>query len=242
MYERRRLNGHDYITGLEAVFMHRPFRRMPENGWGMAYLFSLVDQHQGELRAYAEAAGVNFDELLAEMHNRPHLSDYSVQERICEEVFPLVNTVLRAFRQEPAYAQVVTGKMQLGADTMQELGNLYTGALPAWFAAGLEEAARVGVDLAGKEVLLFGYGSGDAAEAIPVTLVPGWEAAAQKIGMAKALDNAIDLDVAQYTALHSGSRIEVSYRPHGEFVIERVGAETAGGFQDKGIEYYRYVD
>ncbi len=242
MCARRGLQEHDYITGVEAVFMHRPFRRMPENGWGMAYLFSLLDGHEDELRTYAGSAGIDVDQLLAEMRNRPQLSEYGVQERVSEEVFPLVNAVLRAFRREPAYARVVTSKMQLGAASMLELGNLYTGALPAWFAAGLEEAAAAGTDLAGKEVLLFGYGSGDAAEAIPVTLVDGWENAAGRIGMAQALAGAIDLNESQYAALHAGSTIEVNFRPCAEFIVERVGGETDADFQDKGIEYYRYVD
>ena len=36
----------------------------------------------------------------------------------------------------PAYEKEVLGKLSMGADTIQDLGNLYTAALPAWFAAG----------------------------------------------------------------------------------------------------------
>lgn len=242
MYARRDLDAHTYISELDAVFMHRPFKRMPENGWGMAYLFSLPGEHDDELRGYADAAGVDFAALLDEMGDRPHLSEYGVQERIDEDVFPLVNKVLRAFRREPAYAEKITGKMRLGAKPMEELGNLYTGALPAWLAAGLEQAVNEGIDLTGREVLLFGYGSGDAAEALPMTLVQGWEQAAGKIGLTQSLANAVDLDEPQYRALRKGVRIDLKFAPQAEFIVDRVGGETADSFQDKGIEYYRYVD
>lgn len=242
LYQNRGVEAHDYQQSLEAVFMHRPFRRMPENGWGMAYLFSLLGNHEGRLRGYADAAEVDFDALLAEMRNRPHLSDYSVQERIREDVFPLTTKVLRSFRRDPAYQEAVCAKMRLGSKAMEELGNLYTGALPAWLAAGLEQAVAEKLDLSGKEILLFGYGSGDAAEAIPMVMVPGWENAAARIDMAGAMQGAKDLTEEQYRSLHEGQRTELDYEPRDEFVVERVGAAADADFQDKGIEYYRFID
>jgi hydroxymethylglutaryl-CoA synthase len=132
--------------------------------------------------------------------------------------------------------------MQLGSAVMEELGNLYTGALPAWLAAGLEQAAQESIDLTDKEVLLFGYGSGDAAEAMPIVLVPGWEQAATKTDIAGTLGGAVDLDETQYRALRKGNRAELNYQPNDEFVVERVGAAEGANFQDKGIEYYRFID
>jgi hydroxymethylglutaryl-CoA synthase len=124
---------------------------------------------------------------------------------------------------------------------MEELGNLYTGALPAWFAAGLEEAASTGIDLSNKELLLMGYGSGDAAEAIPVKVVPGWQTAVQKIDMAGAMAEAINLTKEQYLSLREGrDELCPDFSPKEEFVVDRVGASDDENFQDKGIEYYRY--
>ena len=242
LYENRGVPAREYQQSLEAVFMHRPFRRMPENGWAIAYLFSLLDSDEDVLRGYADTAGVDFQALRDEMQNRPQLSDYSSQERIGEDVFPLVTQVLRSFRHDPEYQSAVCAKMRLGSDTMEELGNLYTGALPAWLAAGLEQAVQDQQDLAGKEILLFGYGSGDAAEAIPMVIVPGWEQAAARIDMQGAMQGARDLSEDQYHALHDGGRAELDYVPHSEFVVERVGAAADAEFQDKGIEYYRFID
>jgi hydroxymethylglutaryl-CoA synthase len=86
-----------------------------------------------------------------------------------------------------------------------------------------------------------GYGSGDAAEAIPLQVSKGWRKAAEKIGFARALDNGIELTREQYEQRHDGVEIDVGYVPSGEFVVERVGHRVTGDFQDIGVEYYRYV-
>lgn len=245
MYGRRHIDARSYIENVAAVFMHRPFRRMPENGWAVAYLFSLARGDvaaRNSLQALADDAGVDFAALLTEMASGRRISDFGVRERIGDDAFPLTTRLVRSFRNTPAYQHIVLDKMALGTDSMAELGNLYTGALPAWLAAGLDEAALANVDLAGKELLLFGYGSGDAAEAIPITMVAGWETAARKIGIAAAMANAVDLSEAQYRALRQGQCAELKYQPHDEFVVERVGTDVGADFQDKGIEYYRYID
>lgn len=245
MYSRRKLDAREYLHRLEAVFMHRPFRRMPENAWGMAYLFSLArgtGEAREELASYCQAAGVEPGALLAEMTRRPKLPQFGVRERIRDEVLPLATKVLRHFRTHPTYGQVVLERMRLGTERMEELGNLYTGSLPAWLAAGLEQAAEENVSLAGRELLLFGYGSGDAAEVIPITIVEGWQNAVARIDTAAAMANAIDLSQAQYDAMRTGHYPPLEFRPHDEFIVDRIGAANETGFQDKGIEYYRYIN
>ncbi|MFQ5610304.1 MAG: hydroxymethylglutaryl-CoA synthase, partial [Woeseiaceae bacterium] len=119
---------------------------------------------------------------------------------------------------------------------------LYTAALPAWIAAGFEQAADEGRDLAGQELLTLGYGSGDAAEVIPFTVAEQWRDATAKIGFGESMDFAVDLDEAQYSALHAGRRAaNLGYLPRQEFVIDKVGRSDERQFQDVGIEYYRYV-
>ncbi len=246
MCGRRQTDLRTYLSSVEAVFMHRPFRRMPENGWGIAYLISLAQDEAGhaELRAYCEAGEVDFDAVLTEALQRPEVTDFGVRDKISKEAFPQLNRVLRSFRRQASYQDNVLDKMCLGTRAMEELGNLYTGALPAWLAAGLEDAATTAnADLAGKEILLIGYGSGDAAEAIPIEVVPGWETAARKMDIRGAMDDAIDLSHQQYLTLRNGgSTPPPDYEPRAEFIVERVGSLNEQEFQDIGIEYYRFVD
>jgi len=235
----------EYLRQLAAAFMHRPYHHMPIAAWGMVYLFALAADggaaHE-ELGAYAAAAKIALPELLAEMRRRPDLARAVVRGRSApEEAYPLAAVALKAFRRTPKYAEFVEDKLRLGATPMMHLGNLYSAALPAWLAAGLEEAAAQDLPLAGRELLLVGYGSGDAAEAIPARVVPGWKAAAVRIGFARSLEGAVDLNRAQYELLHEGRTPPDLPEPRtAGFVIEQVGQAQSGRFQDYGIEYYRY--
>jgi hydroxymethylglutaryl-CoA synthase len=95
--------------------------------------------------------------------------------------------------------------------------------------------------LEGEEILLVGYGSGDASEAIPVKLVEAWQEAAAKIGFAKALSYYVDLTDEQYRQLHDdGHAPGLTYDHREEFLVESVGQREERDFIDFGIEYYRY--
>jgi hydroxymethylglutaryl-CoA synthase len=245
LYTRRKVDPPAYLRSLDAIFMHRPYARMPETGFGVAYLFALAQGGAGdrdELATYCKGAGVLMADVLGEMQTAPELGQLAVCDRIQDEVFPLTMAVHKVFRQSDAFRSHVHDKMTLGAQAMREVGNLYTGALPAWLAAGLSEAATRGLALAGHELLAIGYGSGNAADAIPLTVVPGWERAASRIAVDEALGSAIDVTEAQYLALRDGmAPAGLAVAPAAEFVIARVGSEVGHGFQDAGVEYYRYV-
>lgn len=149
--------------------------------------------------------------------------------------------VLKAFRKSPDHARLVEGPLRAGSDAAMELGNLYTAALPAWLAAGLEDAALHDLPLDGRELLVLGYGSGDAAEAIPARVVPGWRDAARTIGFADALAGAVDLDRSGYESLHDTARLDdASSAAASGVLIDHIGTRDDPDFQDFGIAYYRY--
>lgn len=230
-----------YFRELEAVFMHRPYHKMPVTAWAMGYLFALgADGALGadELNDYCARAGVDPAALAAEMATVPTRAFEPDFDGTVAEPYPLTAALMKAFRETLTYKAVVDDKMRLGARSMMAMGNLYSAALPGWLAAGLEEAAKSGRDLAGREILLIGYGSGDASEAIPARVVPGWQDAARRIHLAGALDGHVALSQPQYAALHEG-------RPAADLVpactgirIERIGERRSGALQDYGIAYY----
>jgi hydroxymethylglutaryl-CoA synthase len=150
--------------------------------------------------------------------------------------------VLRAFRASEAYRREILDKLALGSETMRDLGNLYTAALPAWMAAGFEQARAEDRLSAGEEVLTLGYGSGDAAEVIPFFMADGWREATAAIRFGDAMEHAVDITFDQYEALHAGRRATgLEYLPVNEFVIDHVGRTDDRHFSDLGIEYYKYV-
>lgn len=236
----------DYFHEVDAVFMHRPYHQMPATGWVMAYLFALADDEQSgwdQLRAHCADAGIDAELLIAELRNpAPFPAEAADLEEFSGEAFPLSGRLRKHLRGTPLWTTLVDDKLALGSEAMRDLGNLYTAAMPAWLAAGLQHARAEGRDLADQDWLALGYGSGDAAEALPMRVVRGWQEAAALINVDRALADPIDLTEAQYISLHEGRLREIAAAPASdEFVIDRVGTSTGPGFYDEGIEYYRYV-
>lgn len=245
MYEKRGLVAIDYLRSLKTIFMHRPYRRMPETGLAVAYLFALGKgntEDRAELASYCYEAGIEPTDLTREMASSPEIALLAQPDKVNFEAYPLMMAVFRIFRASRHYRREILDKLALGSDTMLDLGNVYTAALPAWIAAGFEQALDEGRDLSGEELLTLGYGSGDAAEVIPFVVADGWREATAAIGFADALNFTVDLTEEQYCLLHDGRHVPgLDYLPKDEFVIDKVGQVDQRQFQDIGIEYYRYV-
>jgi hydroxymethylglutaryl-CoA synthase len=218
---------------------------MPETAWAIAYLFALGSgnaEDQAEITSYCYEAGIEPEALLREMGSKPEVAELANPERLNYEAYPLTMAVFKIFRASRKYRREILDKLALGSDTMLDLGNVYTAALPAWMAAGFEQALDENHDLGGQEILTLGYGSGDAAEVIPLIVSKDWKKATRSIGFSDAMELAVDLDFEQYKALHDGRKVKgLGYLPRNEFVIEKVGRADERQFQDLGIEYYRYV-
>jgi len=228
-----------FLKDVRAVFLHRPYQRMAEVGLAVSYLLSLAAggaADRAELARYAESSGIDGDALAKELTSQPVLYDLVRQQDINAEIYPLATRAARVLRQLPVVGELMT---KLGAERMGEVGNLYTASLPAWMAAGFEEASQKAVPLAGERVLTVGYGSGDASEAMVLRVADGWQEAARRIRFSEALDSPCDLRQDQYEALHAGLPVEGLPQPTG-FSIERIGTRTDAAFQDEGVEYYAY--
>ncbi|HEY5623347.1 MAG TPA: hydroxymethylglutaryl-CoA synthase [Gammaproteobacteria bacterium] len=234
----------DYYRSLTAAFMHRPYHRMPITSFGMSYLFGLGNNGAAgirELERLCDDAGMDVNDVLEEMRSKPDILQLVRDGDIDVDVYPLSVQLLKEFRKSDTFRDELEAKMCLGSEKMKDIGNVYCAALPAWLAGGLEEAALGEEDLAGAKILAVGYGSGDAAEAIPMTLAGNWRVAACKIGFADALEPQQDLTRAQYEALHDTGDAPGLGAPGYGFVIDSVGENANPSFSDEGIEYYRYL-
>jgi len=240
----RRLNGSRsaFFDGLAAVVCHRPYQHMPQQAIAAAMVWNLARDPDGQVLLRELCGSLELDPVavLAEIGASPDLFAAVRQEGPDTDPYALAMQVVRAYRKSSAFTTFVADKMTLGDEIVRELGNLYTAALPAWIGAAFEDAHARGVDLAEKTILALGYGSGDAAEAIPLRVVPAWRDAASKLGFTQALTGACDLDQGQYEALHDGRPANLPDVNPGPFVVERVGERNDPDFQDIGIEYYAY--
>jgi hydroxymethylglutaryl-CoA synthase len=237
-------SGRKFLREMLAVFLHRPYQRMAETGLAMILLHFLAvgdADDRAELGRIAALSGVDAAELQVELVKQPYVYDLVKNGQVAEELYPFATQALKAMRNMPVWQDEISSKLRLGATEMKHVGNLYTASLPAWIAAGLEEAAAQKMKIHDASILTVGYGSGDAAEIIPMQLVRGWESAASRIRFAEALaDNPVDLTQDDYQSLHDSGALAAGARQDpGVFVIARTGDGKAT-FDDTGLEYYSY--
>lgn len=227
----------DYMCGMMGSFLHRPYQRMAETGFAFMYLLALAlgdaDDLQ-ELAHYAHGAEVDTEGLIFELVNETDVYQLVEDGNISEELYPLTAKSAKHFRCTQRFQELM---LQLGNEQMKEVGNLYTASLPAWMAAGIEDALCGNMDLAGETILTIGYGSGDAAEIIPMRFVDGWQNAAGKIGFGDSMADAMDITEEEYYALHDRSLAARRTSRSGVFCIDRVGCADVS-YDDRGIEYY----
>jgi hydroxymethylglutaryl-CoA synthase len=234
----------DYYRDIAAIFMHRPYHRMPEQSFAMSYLFGLAqdgERGRAELATHCARSKMPVEAVLEEMRSQPDILQLVKDGNIDADAYPLSIQLLKEFRGSPEFSALVAAKMSLGSEAMKDIGNVYCAALPAWMAAGIEDAYERGSDLAGRKVLAVGYGSGDAAEAIPMTVTKNWREAAGKIRFEEALEPHQDLTQAQYETLHDTGTAQGLHEPDDGFVIQSIGSSANPNFSDEGVEYYRFV-
>jgi hydroxymethylglutaryl-CoA synthase len=244
MLRRLDVSAGAYYEHVAALFFHRPYHLMPVQAMSFLYVRGLArgDHRRAELAELCAEAKVSMDDVLKETVSTPDLYANVLTGGAGDDPYAATSAVAGILRKRDTFRKLLAQKMSLGSEAVKDLGNLYSAALPAWIAAGLEQAARAGVALDGAPLVAVGYGSGDAAEALPFSVSPGWAEAASRIHFVDALAGAIDLTREQYEALHDGEEVpNLAYVPKREFCIARVGKSYESSFQDLGVEYYEYV-
>ena len=228
-----------------AVFMHLPFHKMPMNAFSISYLYALAngdeDDHQ-EFYDLLAQANIQPDEIKKELKERPDLVTF-LQTDINKELFPKTNKALKSLNRIKPFKDKVLSKIKLGNELTKEMGNIYSGSIFAWLAAGIEDSIKNGKDLNGKDGLLIGYGSGDAAEVIPISFTQDCCNKESNIKYSSAFSEPVNLNHKQYIKLRTNKILEgVESRKSKGFVVSKVGKEESTDFQDAGIEYYEYLN
>lgn len=247
MLERLHTSPGKYYDDVSALFFHRPYNMMPIQAMSFLYARGLAratsEEHKAHFEELCKGAKADPAAIIKELDVDPKYFQQIENGAEPKDAFPATGKVAKALRKDEKFIDLLEKKMSMGSPAMGNFGNLYTASLPCWLAAGFEEAYTRKLDITGKPMVMVGYGSGDASMAIPIVPVPGWEKAAANINVSKALENPINVDKAQYEALHTGAEKSDLAKDHRkmEFVIERLGSRNEAAFQDVGIEYYRFI-
>ena len=245
MAKKRKINTAEYLRNISAAFLHRPFHKMPITAFSIVYLHALAHGNKDdkeELEGYAFASNISFKELLNELINRPDVSEFPHKD-LNADFLPLSNKVIKKIKDDDQFQNNVLAKIEYGSLLTMEMGNIYSGSVFGWLAAGMEDAISRGIDWSNKEALLFGYGSGDAAEVIPLIFTNNWKEASIKNNFSGAFENQYDLSHQQYLTLRSEKTTNgIDYQLRNQFIVKRIGTEERDDFQDAGIEYYKYLN
>lgn len=238
----------DFYDQLGGIFFHRPYQHLPSTAMATALVWSLAREaeSQPEFEALCERAEVAPATVLAQIE-QVSAQDFDLWAEALSrgaDYDPLsaVAAVTKQFRRSASFRDFSAAKLGLGGAYVREVGNLYTASLPAWLAAGLDDArGQSELELAGQRLLLVGYGSGDAAEAMLATVMPGWREAASTIRFAQTLDGARELTREEYEALHAGRELGQTQATQRGFRIAEVGQRNEPNFADIGVEYYAFA-
>ncbi len=228
-----------------AVFMHRPFHKMPINAFSISYLYALANGDENdnqELDDLIAQADVSEGEIKKELQEKPDLMSF-LQTNINKDLFPQTNMALKLIHQIKPFKDRVLSKLKLGNELTKELGNIYSGSIFAWLAAGIEDSMKNGKTLNGQEALLIGYGSGDAAEVIPISFTQNCCENERNIKYSAAFIEPVNLDHNQYIELRTNKVLEgAGAKKSKGFIISKIGTQESTDFQDAGIEYYEYLN
>lgn len=241
MFARRGIGRRPYWEQLSGLVMHRPYHHMPIAALAAALVVGM-QRDAAEHEAFdglCIEAGQDPAAVRAELDAIPDLWELSERAGVDADPMPRTNAVVKKFRAGSWFRRFVDEKLALGSDQAMEFGNLYSASLPAWLAAMFTAAAAGTVELAGQEVLTIGYGSGDAAEAMPLAVAPTWKHAAARIQLAEAVAGSVALTREQYEAHHDG-RTPLAPLAGPRFGITGVGTSIAPP-QDLGVERYGFV-
>ena len=245
MAKKRKIHTAEYLRNVSAAFLHRPFHKMPITAFSIVYLHALAHGNKDdkeELEGYAFASNISFKELLNELINRPDVSEFPHKD-LNADFLPLSNKVIKKIKDDDQFQNNVLAKIEYGSLLTMEMGNIYSGSVFGWLAAGMEDAISRGIDWSNKEALLFGYGSGDAAEVIPLIFTNDWKEASIKTNFSGAFEDQYDLSHQQYLTLRSEKTTNgIDYQLRNQFIVKRIGTEERDDFQDAGIEYYEFLN
>ena len=245
MAKKRKIHTAEYLRNISAAFLHRPFHKMPITAFSIVYLHALAHGNKDdkeELEGYAYASNISFKEVLNELINRPDVSEFPHKD-LNADFLPLSNGVIKKIKNDDQFQNKILAKIEFGSLLTMEMGNIYSGSVFGWLAAGMEDAISRGIDWSNKEALLFGYGSGDAAEVIPLIFTNDWKEASIKTNFSGAFEDQYDLSHQQYLTLRSEKTTNgIDYQLRNQFIVKRIGTEERDDFQDAGIEYYEFLN
>ena len=131
----------------------------------------------------------------------------------------------RAVTKTNSYRKFVTEKIEKGERASSLVGNLYTSSIFLSLMSTLEADWQDGVELTGRHLGFFAYGSGSKSKVFQAELQEDWKAIVARFKLFETLDNRQKIDYRTYEYLHRG-KIDTAVKPDSDrFSITHVRTE-----------------
>jgi hydroxymethylglutaryl-CoA synthase len=236
---KHKISSQQLFSETDHFFFHRPFKRMPENALAYLYLRSILSEN-GQLKKYCELANLSLSTVVHEQKEVVDFGKMIKNQSINENIHPETNKLISYLRESTLLA-LFNKKLSLGNTNLSELGNIYSGSLFAWIASALEDALTSDLDITTHKWLAVGYGSGNAAEIIPMKISKNWADYACKINFKNAFKESYDLTQEEYKKVHQ-LKYDLDFRPPiTGFKISKFGNQDSLNYSDKDIPYYTFL-
>jgi len=237
--EKNSINKNQILLETDKFFFHRPFKRMPENALTYIYLLSILSDSR-ELENQCNLAGLDFNELIKEQSTSIDFFRLILEKSINNNIQPITNKLI-SFLRNGNLKNFIKNKLWSSNNALNEIGNIYSGSVFACIASALEESQRKQLDIANENWLAVGYGSGNAADILPMRVSKSWAHNADKINFSSSLDQFKNLKEEEYVKLHE-LKYNLDFRPPKKgFKINIFGNECAEAYTDKDIASYNFL-
>jgi len=146
----------------------------------------------------------------------------------------------KLFTNTEKYVELYESKLASSLIASKMIGNLYTASLYLGFRSSLEFEYQNGIDLKGKRVGFFSYGSGASAMIFSGVIQPEYAQVVKDMNLEAELGPRTKLSLDEYEELHENKRTyEENIRSaNKEFVI--VDVKTSA--ESRGERHYAFVD
>jgi hydroxymethylglutaryl-CoA synthase len=129
---------------------------------------------------------------------------------------------LRLLSKSNAYKIFVSRKIEKGERASSQIGNMYTGSIFLSLMSTLFADFEEGVDLNGKNIGFFAYGSGSKSKVFEGRVLPQWQSIVERFNLTKVLSERKSLDYYTYEQLHRGNQVSSVTPPKAAFSLKSI--------------------
>ncbi len=178
-----------------------------------------------------------WQEITEQVGEEPNRENFDDTPEGKEEWHRQMDSFRRMVSQTPHYKKFVEERIEKGQRASSLIGNIYTGSIFLSLMSMLEADLKDGIELSGKPVGMFGYGSGAKAKVFEGVIQPEWKEVTTRFNLFDRMAARRSVDSKCYEELHREARKESVVPPKDEFALVEVGVDGV----NEGARSYQWI-